>query len=423
MTKNALPDTLFSPLVLPCGAVVPNRIAKAAMEENLCDRDHLPGQALLTLYRRWAHGGAGLIVTGNVMIDPRGLTGPGGVVLDALQPLAPFQAWARTAKSGGGQAWVQLNHPGRQLFAAMGQQAIAPSAVPVEIEGFSKLFAQPRALDEAGIAEIIERFAVSAARAEEAGFDGVQIHAAHGYLLSQFLSPLTNRRTDRWGGSLENRARLLLEVVKAVRTRVSPRFAVAVKLNSADFQRGGFDSADAAQVVEQLNALPVDMIELSGGSYESPAMQGAPQSGGTGAREAYFVDFARDIAAVARMPIMVTGGVRRREVALDALAERDGRPGVAMVGVARALAFAPDLPAAWRRPEGPDVILPVVDWKNRGFAAMAVMAVAKAQISRLSVGKAPDPKVSPLWSLISQRLQTRGMSRRYRAWVRDRPQA
>ena len=184
---------------------------------------------------------------------------------------------------------MQLNHPGRQVMANMGGNAWAPSAIPLAMGKHSKLFAQPQAMDKTQIAEVIARFAASAHAAERAGFTGVEIHAAHGYLISQFLSPLTNQRNDRWGGELANRARLLLEVVRAVRERVSPGFCVAVKLNSADFQRGGFSSDDARQVVLMLNDLPVDLIELSGGSYESPAMQGETADGRTLARSLFSV--------------------------------------------------------------------------------------------------------------------------------------
>ncbi len=248
MHASIPPLSLFAPLTLPNGAVVPNRIAKAAMEENMADGGQLPGENLRRLYASWAGGGVGLILSGNVMIDPTALTGPGGVVLDERQPIEPFRAWARAAKSGGNQAWLQINHPGRQMFAAMGQEAVAPSAIGVDMGSYSHLFPVPRALDEAGIAAIVARFVTTARLAEAAGFSGVQIHAAHGYLISQFLSPLTNRRTDAWGGELHNRARLLLDVVKAVRAAVSPGFCVAVKLNSADFQKGGFEASDAVQV-------------------------------------------------------------------------------------------------------------------------------------------------------------------------------
>ena len=418
------PSSLFAPLTLPNGAVVPNRIAKAAMEENMADGGQIPGESLRRLYASWAEGGVGLILSGNVMIDPTALTGPGGVVLDERQPIEPFKAWARAAMSGGGQAWLQINHPGRQVFAAMGQQAVAPSAIGVDMGAYSHLFPVPRALDEAGIAAIVARFVTTAGLAEAAGFSGVQIHAAHGYLISQFLSPLTNRRTDAWGGELHNRARLLLDVVKAVRTVVSPGFSVAVKLNSADFQKGGFEASDATQVVRWLNDLPVDLVELSGGSYESPAMQGAPQAtegapkaGHTAVREAYFLDFARDVSAVARMPVMVTGGIHRRAVAEQALKPSEGRPGVAMVGIASAMAFEPKLPERWKGGEALDVDIPSVGWRNKAYASLARMALVKLQLRRLGKGQRPKPGASPLLALIRQQIITKRRTGLYRAWV------
>ncbi|WP_440530209.1 oxidoreductase, partial [Serratia nevei] len=238
---------MFTPLILPNGSRLPNRLAKAALEENLADEGQLPGPALWRLYRHWGIGGAGLIITGNVMIDGRAMTGPGGVVLEQDTPLAPFETWAKAARQEGAQVWMQLSHPGRQVMANMGGNAWAPSAIPMAMGKYSKQFAPPQAMSEAQIAEVIARFAASAHAAEQAGFTGVQIHAAHGYLISQFLSPLSNQRSDRWGGELTNRARLLLEVVSAVRQRVSPGFCVAVKLNSADFQRGGFSPDEARQ--------------------------------------------------------------------------------------------------------------------------------------------------------------------------------
>lgn len=411
--------SLFAPLTLPNGAVVPNRLAKAAMEENMATDDALPGQALLALYAAWAKGGAGLILTGNVMVDARAMTGPGGVVLDAAQPLEPFKAWAKAARAGGAQVWMQINHPGRQTQAALGQDTVAPSAVAIDLAQYSKLFATPRAMTAEEIGDQVERFAVTAARAEEAGFTGVQIHAAHGYLLSQFLSPLSNRRTDAWGGSLENRARLLLDIVRAVRARVSPGFCVSVKLNSADFQKGGFEPADAVAVVGWLNGLGVDVVELSGGSYESPAMQGEAKSS-TLAREAYFIDFAREIGATARMPVMVTGGVRRLAVAAGALEAKDGRDGVDLVGIARALAFVPDLADRWRHGATPEVALPVTRWKNKVMASLADMAVTKTQLRRMGQGRAPDPAASPLLSLVRDQLWSKGRTKRYRAWVKGR---
>lgn len=399
----------FQPLLLPNGTQIPNRIAKAAMEENLAALDQGPSAELLRLYQAWAEGGAGLLLTGNVMIDRRAMTGPGGVVLEAGVPLQPFRDWAEAAKSGGAQVWMQLNHPGRQTYANLGGKLWAPSAVALDLGKHSKLFGVPKAMDEQDIAELIERFASSAQLAEQAGFDGVQIHAAHGYLLSQFLSPLTNQRSDRWGGSLENRARLLVEVIRAVRARVSPRFAVAVKLNSADFQRGGFDDADALAVLQLLNELPVDLVELSGGSYEAPAMQGDARDGRTLAREAYFLEFAREIARVARMPVMVTGGIRRLPVVQQVLDS-----GLAMAGIATALAIEPALPRQWQAGQDSTAELPPIRWKRKALASLAYMAAVKYQLRRLSQGRRPNPGVSPLRALLAEQLKTARRARQYR---------
>jgi 2,4-dienoyl-CoA reductase-like NADH-dependent reductase (Old Yellow Enzyme family) len=403
---------LSTPLQLPNGAVIPNRVAKAAMEENMADAGQLPGAAIRALYAAWARGGAGLILTGNVMVDGRAMTGPGGIVLERGTPPEPFAAWARAARAHGAQVWMQINHPGRQVFAAMKGEAWAPSAVPLDLGRHSALFAAPRAMTEDEIAEVVARFADTARAAEEAGFTGVQVHAAHGYLLSQFLSPLANRRTDRWGGSLANRARLLLAVVDAVRAAVSPGFCVSVKLNSADFQRGGFSEDDARQVLRWLGERPVDLVELSGGSYEAPAMQGRGADGRTLAREAYFLEFARDLAAVATLPLMTTGGIRRRAVAEQVLAG-----GVAMVGVASALALQPELPNAWFAGQDLDATPTPVTWKDKGLAGLATMALVKRRLRALGAGRGSPRRYSPLFTLVVDQLRTKRLVGRYRRWA------
>ena len=403
---------LFEPLHLPNGVVISNRIAKAAMEENLADEDHAPGDRLIRLYQRWADGGAGLIITGNVMVDRHALTGPAGVVLENELHLERFRLWADACRSRGAQAWMQINHPGRQVLAALGQPARGPSAVAVDIPGLSKAFAPPRALSELEIKALIERYARTAALAELAGFTGVEVHAAHGYLFSQFLSPLTNKRSDRWGGSLENRAQILLRTIGAIRQRVGPTFCVAVKLNSADFQRGGFDAEDALRVVEMLNRRAVDLVELSGGSYESPAMQGQTRDGSSLAREAYFLEFAERIGEVARMPLMVTGGVRRR-----AVAERVVSGSVSMVGLATAWAIEPALPSLWQSGQDTEVQPIVVPWKNKALASLAVASVVKKQLGLLSQGKRTRPRTSPLMALIGAQLKSRRQAKDYRRWI------
>jgi len=406
---------VFDELKLPNGSTIPNRIAKAAMEENMADAQQAPSEELMRLYGAWAEGGAGLLITGNVMVDGRAMTGPGGVVLENQDELPKFKRWATIGQSKGAQFWLQINHPGRQMPANLGQPTWAPSAVAMKLGKLSKHFGVPLEMTEEVIADVIVRFARTAHLAERAGFTGVEIHAAHGYLLSQFLSPRTNKRTDRWGGTLENRARLLLEIIRAVRAVVSPGFAVAVKLNSADFQRGGFSADDAREVVKLLGGLGVDLVELSGGSYEAPAMQGEARDGRTLAREAYFVEFARDIRTVATMPVMVTGGVRRLPVAEQVIAS-----GVDMVGIGTALAIDPNLPRDWQAGKKNAPVLPPITWKNKVIASLANMAAVKFQLRNLSRGRAPHPAVSPLHALIVQQVTNTLRARQYRRWVTQR---
>ncbi|MBN8709210.1 MAG: NADH:flavin oxidoreductase/NADH oxidase family protein [Verrucomicrobia bacterium] len=404
---------LFSPLVLPNGTVIPNRIAKAAMAESLAGPGQAPDARLARMEANFAQGGVGLIITGNVMIDPLALGSPGDVVLQRGMDLAPFRAWAKAARSHGAQVWMQINHPGRQTMAVLGQPGWAPSEVAVDLGKHSKLIAKPKALNETQIRQIIQRFADTAREAEAAGFTGVEIHAAHGYLISQFLSPLTNLRKDKWGGSMANRVRFLLEVVSAVRGAVRREFCVGVKINSADFQRGGFDSDDALEVVKMLNSSGVDLVELSGGSYEAPAMQGQTRDGRTLAREAYFLEFARDISKVARMPIMTTGGIRRREVAEGVLSQ-----GVSLVGIATSLAMDPGLPLTWREAKPRDGVLPTIKFKDKMLASVAYMAVIQRQLQRLGDGQRPLANASAIFSIIRDQLRNKLLARRYRSWSR-----
>lgn len=405
----------FTPFTLPCGQTIKNHIAKAAMEENMADSGQIPGEALFRLYDRWANGGTGLLITGNVMVSHRALTGPGGIVLEKDTDLPPFQTWASHAKQNNTQVWMQINHPGRQVYAAMGGDVLSPSDIALDLGKHSKLFGQPRAMTVEEIQQLIQRFVDTAVQAEKAGFNGVQVHAAHGYLISQFLSPLTNKRDDQYGGSIENRMRLLIEVIQAVRAVVSSEFAVSVKMNSADFQRGGFDGNDAKAVVKALNTLPIDMLELSGGSYESPAMQGRTADGRTLEREAYFLQFAKDIADVATMPVMTTGGIRRLEVAEQVMDQ-----GFDMVGIATALAMEPGLPDIWQQQPQASAPNPVVNWKDKTLSAIATMALVKRQLQRMGKGKAPKPSASPFFSLIRDQMRLKKLTKRYQQFLQNK---
>jgi len=203
---------LHDPLTLPCGQVLPNRIMKSSMSEALATKANAPDGRLDRLYATWGQGGYGLLVTGNVMVDRTQLGEPGNVVVEDERDLDALTRWAKSAHDGGAPIWVQLNHPGRQSNPlALGHTPVAPSPVPLNLPGA----ATPRELTTAEIEDIIERFATAATVCETAGFDGVQVHGAHGYLVAQFLSPLANRRTDEWGGDPERRMRFVLEVVPA----------------------------------------------------------------------------------------------------------------------------------------------------------------------------------------------------------------
>ncbi|MCX5188852.1 NADH:flavin oxidoreductase/NADH oxidase family protein [Streptomyces mirabilis] len=327
--------SLHDHLTLPNGQVLPNRIMKSALSEALADKRNAPDHRLEQLYRTWSRGGYGLIITGNVMVDRTQLGEPGNVVIEDDRDLAALTRWAATTKDAGIPTWVQLNHPGRQSnMLALGHTPVAPSPIPLNLPGAAK----PRELTSAQIENIIERFATAAAVCETAGFAGVQVHGAHGYLVNQFLSPLSNRRDDEWGGDPERRMRFLLEVVRRIRSRVSPGFAVAVKLNSADFQRGGFTEEESRSVVAALAREGLDMIEVSGGNYESPAMAGSAAAS-TRAREAYFLEYARTVRGlVGDIPIAVTGGFRSRDGMADAVAAGE----CDVVGIGRPTATTPD---------------------------------------------------------------------------------
>jgi 2,4-dienoyl-CoA reductase-like NADH-dependent reductase (Old Yellow Enzyme family) len=251
--------TLASPLALPGGATIKNRLVKAAMSEQLAAVSGAPTPELERLYERWARGGAGLLITGNVMIDRRSIGEPRNVVIEDSRNLAAIRSWAAAAKTGDTTAIVQINHPGRQIPTGLSSRVVAPSAIRVDFNG---AFAKPRALTAEEIPEIIARFAETARIVVESGFDGVQLHAAHGYLVNQFLSPLVNRRTDAWGGDPKRRRRFLLETTRAMRAAIGPDRIFSIKLNSADFQRGGFSEDESLAVIELLNDEGLDLLEI-----------------------------------------------------------------------------------------------------------------------------------------------------------------
>lgn len=412
--RNTTEATLGAPLTLPSGQVLPNRMMKAALSEGLADDAGGPDGRLARLYSRWADGGYGLIITGNVMVDGRHLGEPGNVVVEDERHLAGLARWAKTAHDGGAKVWMQLNHPGRQANPIAGAgSTVAPSPVGVSIPGVPT----PRELTREEISEIVRRFATAAGVAETAGFDGVQIHGAHGYLVSQFLSPLSNQRTDEWGGDVAGRARFLLEIVRGVRTTVRPEFGVGVKLNSADFQRGGFTEDDSRTVISMVAREPVDLIEVSGGSYESPAMMGRPLApASTRAREAYFLEYAETVRELAGdVPLAVTGGFRTRAAIVDAVV--GGHCDI--VGIGRPTAVDPE--AARGLTDGgvsaltsPPVSLRVPNRLRQSAATIKTIEGAldlqwhTDQLHRMGAGLEPDA-ARPVWRTAITAVQRNGV--------------
>jgi len=384
-TTTTTTTTLATPLTLTNGANVKNRLVKAAMSEQLAGPANQPTAELARVYRRWAHGGAGLIITGNVMIDRRSIGEPLNVVVEDDRDIEPLQHWAAAAKSNGATALVQINHPGRQTLAGLSELAVAPSAVQLDM---GPAFAKPRALTAEEIVDLIARFARTARTVVEAGFDGVQIHAAHGYLINQFLSPLSNRRDDDWGGDPERRCRFLLEVTRAVRAAIGPDKILAIKLNSADFQRGGFTENESLAVIEQLDRENIDLLEISGGTYESPAMSDGGTSESTRRREAFFLDFADRVRAVTTVPLLVTGGFRTGTGMTDAITSG----ATDLIGIARPLALQPELPMALLASPGTarsDFELKKIGIKK--LDSIADLWWTQHQVQRLGAGKDPDP--------------------------------
>lgn len=418
------PDTstgIASRLNLPCGASIKNRLSKAAMTEGLADARNRATERHVTLYRRWCEGGAGMLLSGNVQVDRRYLERAGNIVIDGPQDsaqLAALEALAEAGTADDTHLWMQISHAGRQTPKLIATEPVGPSTIALAIPGGR--FGKPRALSGDEIRDVIARFAFTAGIAKQTGFTGVQVHGAHGYLLSEFLSPRVNTRNDEWGGSLENRARLLLETVRAVRASVGPDYPVAVKLNSADFQKGGFSFEDCLQVIEMLNAEGLDLLEISGGNYEQPRLLGIAGlepvfdqnvRESTRAREAYFFDYAVAARRVATMPLMVTGGFRSAQGMNEALAGGD----VDVIGLARPLCIDPDFPAkilSGQLAKAPAVeqnlrIGPGILGPNSPIALLkTVNGFARVgwyyeQIYRLADGLEPDVSMSALRALIA----------------------
>lgn len=401
-------DILNQAFTFKNGVTVKNRLLKSAMSEALGDRSHAPTQELNTLYETWANGGIGICITGNVMIDKKALGEPGNVVIEDKSNMNALKAWAKSATKNNTHCWVQLNHPGKQSPKGLNKENVSPSAVPFR-KDMQAFFAAPRALTEDEIWDIINRYGTAAGIVQEAGFTGVQIHGAHGYLVSQFLSPHHNIRTDQWGGYPENRRRFVLEVYQAMRKNTAPDFPISIKLNSADFQKGGFTEEESLDTIRELSNAGIDLIEISGGTYEAPAMTGIKMKESTRKREAYFLDFADKARKISSVPLAVTGGFKSAE----GIAEAISSGATDFAGIARSLAVEPDLPNKYlkgqiaQHPIKPiKTGIPMVD-------KMAIMEVSfyTGQLKRIGQGKETNPNEWPLFSFFKVLLKQFGLNK------------
>ncbi|GID06867.1 hypothetical protein TMM008_40690 [Pseudomonas sp. 008] len=325
-------------------------------------------------------------------------------MIEDERDLPTLQKWAKAATDHGAAIWAQLNHPGKQSTKGLNESNLAPSAVPFR-EDMAAFFETPREATEAEIEDIIRRFGRSAAVCKKAGFSGVEIHGAHGYLVNQFLSPHHNRREDAWGGTPEKRRRFVMEVYSEIRRQVGPEFPVGIKLNSADFQQGGFTEEESLDSIRALVEAGIDLIEISGGTYEAPAMSGAmhkPKKASTVAREAYFLEFAEKVRSSVQVPLMVTGGFRSATGMNEALSSG----ALDLVGLARLLAIDPD--AATHLLQGRDSAQRVrpITTGIKAVDRMGIMEVLwyTRQLKRIGKGGNPVPSEGGLAAFLKSAL-------------------
>lgn len=333
---------LSCPIDLPCGAVLKNRFVKSAMSDSLADGEGNPTEAQIRLYERWAEGGVALSIIGEVQGDPRFPEKPGNLVLGANSDLEMLRQLAARASKNGAHIWPQLGHAGALSHYPISQPE-GPSAL--EIGSF-----QCAGMSLTKVKQLPNIYAEAALLAKEVGFTGIQIHAGHGFLLSQFLSPLFNRRNDQYGGSIEARCQIIVEIIDKVRRTVGASFPIGIKLNSTDQLEGGLTQEDALGAIRILNQTSVDLIELSGGTY----FPGAKSSSDSSSEGPYFVDFSQRAQDVTSIPLVATGGFKTRAQALSSLASG----AVDMVGMARAMVLNPSLAKDWLANTGDDPAFP-----------------------------------------------------------------
>ena len=321
------------------GMTLNNRFVRSATWEGMCDDDGRPTIKLANCYRDLAAGGVGLIITGYAFVRPDGKQLPGKMGIHTDDFATELEALARAVHNEGGRICIQLVHAGGQTTTeTAGRRPLAPSAVAVE-----QFPEEPEAMTQEDINEIVAAFGHAARRAKEYGFDAVQLHAAHGYLINQFLSPLTNRRTDEYGGSIENRSRFLLEVYHRVRLATGAHFPVLAKLNGSDNLAGGLDVSDAVHAARLLDKATIDAIEVSGGTSASGEENPVRTKINGPDREGYNLELARSIREAVRCPVMAVGGFRSLNVSNRAL----GEDGIDYISMARPFVREPRLIKRW----------------------------------------------------------------------------
>lgn len=331
-TNEPSHDILRQSLELPCGVVLKNRITKTAMSDSLADGEGDSTEAQARLYERWAEGGVALAIIGEVQIMPDYPEKPGNLVLGPQSDRTALKNLIDRTLAHGTQLWPQLSHCGALSHAPISTPK-GPSALDLP-----DLTCGALSVDE--IEDLPAIYAQAAAFAKEIGFPGVQIHAGHGFLLSQFLSPLFNKRDDMFGGSIEGRARIFPMIIEAIRQAVGPDLPISIKFNSTDNLDGGLIEDDAYEVIRILDDTSIDLIDISGGTYfpGAKASSDAPSSGGP-----YFIDFARRARSATKKPLQLTGGFETRDHAVEAVSSG----AVDMCGLARANVLMPDLANNW----------------------------------------------------------------------------
>lgn len=360
-------------ITLPCGVTIKNRFVKTALSETMATNDHQPNHLFNRLYRQWAIGGAGIVITGNVMVDRHALAEPGNIVVDSDRVLPKLRQWAADGTINDTQLWMQLNHPGRQSPKMFSSRPVAPSAIPITGKN-RRAFESPRALTANEIKELVQKFVKSAVIAQKAGFTGVQLHGAFGYLINQFLSSKMNHRTDDYGGSIENRMRFLTDIYQGIREACGPKFPISLKLSLTDIDVTGFTQRQFEMVIKKMAALGIDMIEIAGDDYENS------QIGFSG--QAHFIN------QLLNVPIALSGGFRH----ISAMEEALGRQDASLIGVCTPMAFMTDMPNQILRSRYQPFVLPLStgsNWLDDKLKSIIVTSYCEEQIRRIAEGKQP----------------------------------